>query len=192
MLNLLKARQWQNRSQTTRRRFLITGSSVGISLLAGCSEETDTGDSEYKRNENEDSDIDTNQADETDNHEYDQTNDSSSTEENRAMTVEKSSFEVVSKNSGTGEQSAIIDANGKTIHIEGVITGRNSCYTADLRDVTSEGEDLRIHVESSDASNEGEVCTGALVDIEYTAEITLSDVPATTIVEHNGDEIVRE
>lgn len=192
MTSVLKSQQWRKRSQTTRRRLLIIGSSIGVSLVAGCTEETETGGSDDHQNGNVNPNSDTNQSDRTDDPEHSQSNGSNPTETDQAMTVERTSFEVVSRNSGAGKQNVVIDTNEETVHIEGIITGRTSCYTADLKDVIIEDGDLHIHVESYDASDEDELCTEALVDIEYRAEIILSDVPATVTVSHNGDKIERE
>lgn len=153
----------------TRRRVLIVGTVTAITLLSGCSGEMDTG-----------------YGNKTDDQEHDQPNESERTPK---MTIADTTFEVISTENGTGEENVVIDTNGKTVHIEGTITGQNGCYTADLSSVITEGEDLRVQIESYENSDEDELCTEALIGIEYRTKVILSAVPTTVTVEHNGQTV---
>lgn len=165
----------QNCSRNSRRGVLTAGCCVVTALLAGCSERIDTGDSEGGGSQ-----------------ENNQTNESKQPKQEQKMTVEDTSFEVRSIENGTEAHNAVITRDGNTIHVEGMITGRNTCYTADLRETTSEGDDLHIWITSYENSDDDEMCGQALVDIEYTTEVVLSATPATVVVEHNGDVVARD
>lgn len=190
MAQLHPSWHYQRCLRSTRRKLLVSGSAIAGALLSGCSDDPLTDQPDTNSDEDEESaESDTDQTDETDDYEQDQDNEREPPEDDQAMRVEDTSFEIVSIENGTGEQNAISEVDGEQVHIEGIIAGQNGCYTADLSDVLIEGTDLRVQVESYDDSNEDELCTEALVDIKYTADVLLSETPATVIIEHNDDEV---
>lgn len=101
--------------------------------------------------------------------------------------VESRTFEVIDSACGEGRNEATVRRDGGRVIVEGVIGGRNSCYTARLQSVSYEGEELRVEVEAYQP-DEMAACAQCLVDIEYEATIAFDGgSPDTVIVTHNGE-----
>lgn len=96
-------------------------------------------------------------------------------------------FEVRDVSSGSGENTATVAFEEDAVTVDGVIGGRNGCYTARLREAeTAEGA-LRVLVEAYEDRAEDEACTDALVDIEYAATVGFDDaLPERVVVEHDS------
>lgn len=100
--------------------------------------------------------------------------------------MQDSSFEVLGVESGQGENSADVSFDD-AVTVEGTIGGRNGCYTARLAAADSTDEGLRILVEAYEDKEEGEMCTEALVDIDYRATFEYEgELPERVVVEHDS------
>jgi hypothetical protein len=110
-------------------------------------------------------------------------------EEDEAGPEIETNFETIATDCGTGENRAEITTDGKTVLIEGVIDGRNGCYSAELSRTSIDDDQLRIEVESYDNS-EDELCTQCLTDVVYEARISIdSNHVSEIIVEHDGSSV---
>ncbi|WP_331235062.1 hypothetical protein [Natronorarus salvus] len=108
-------------------------------------------------------------------------------------TVVSTEFEVVSKGGGgEGDGEARIEREGESVRVQGSIVGWNGCYTARLEEAVVENGTLVVRVEAYEDAEEGEMCTQALVVIEYEVRIELAGEVTGVRVEHDGEAVASE
>lgn len=96
------------------------------------------------------------------------------------------SFEVTSIKGGTETQEASASF-GDRVDVEGTTTGNNGCYTAELADATVEGGELDVTVEAVEDKDDDEMCTEALVLIDYEASFEFEgELPDRVVVNHDS------
>lgn len=96
------------------------------------------------------------------------------------------SFEIVSAGCGTGKNGASISFDDHTVRVRGTIGGKNSCYTAELKNAALDRGTLTVTVRSFETENSG-VCAMCLKNIEYESVYTFEDgLPERVAVVHNG------
>ncbi|MFD1515611.1 hypothetical protein [Halomarina rubra] len=107
--------------------------------------------------------------------------------------VADASLEVTNEGCGGGPQEATVTVDGDTVTVDGVLRGSDGCHTARLAGTSVDGGTLTVSVESYvPESEQGKACIDCIVDIEYTATVTLAaGSPETVVVEH-GDERITE
>lgn len=111
--------------------------------------------------------------------------------------VRDSTFEVVERSGGSGESTAEVtfDDAETRITVTGTIVGSDGCKTATLSDVTVDPAADRATVSvatNNRPGTEGQVCTQALVAIDYEATVTFEGAtPAEVAVVHDGEEVAR-
>lgn len=78
------------------------------------------------------------------------------------------SFDVLKRKCGTGENTAAVEWDDKRVIIDGVIDGRNTCYTAEMQRAhyDSETDELAVTVYSYE-DNEGDGCGMCILNIDY-------------------------
>ncbi|MFC6990195.1 hypothetical protein ACFQJD_18565 [Haloplanus sp. GCM10025708] len=91
----------------------------------------------------------------------------------------------------TGEcanpETATVTFESSHVDITGCITGPNGCSTAILGSATTEGDELRVVVDTDDAPPPGGGCTQALVQRGYDARISFDGgLPASVTVVHES------
>ncbi|GAA5473532.1 hypothetical protein Hhis01_00928 [Haloarcula hispanica] len=105
--------------------------------------------------------------------------------------VNETTFSVTQRQSGSQTSSATVAFDGDQVVVEGTIWGSDGCKTADLTDVTydSSADELRISVGTKDKPDAGDVCTQAIMEIDYRATATFENgLPGTVSVSHDtGD-----
>lgn len=106
--------------------------------------------------------------------------------------VTETSFEILENECGTGQDEATVDQGTDQVVVEGTISGRNSCFTAELEAATYDTDtgELTVAVRSysSDGGNGG--CTECLVDIEYRATVSYdAPDPESVTVLHNDEPV---
>jgi len=106
-----------------------------------------------------------------------------------APTLTGSGFQVDSPQSGTQADSATATVDGTDVVVDGRIQGDNGCYTGELDSVNYDGDRLTVAVRAVDDSDPDEMCTDAIVEIDYTATVEFANgPPATVVVTHDhGD-----
>lgn len=163
-----------------RRRALLTAVLASTSL-AGCLDdaaERDEGDAAEPNGSDgaEDDDGDTDDA-----------------EGAEKPTIRETRFEVGDVDESDREESASVAFESDTITVAGAITGNNGCYTARLADARIEDDELVVAVESYEDADEDEMCTQALVAIEYEAVVEVDgELPGSVRVEHDGEHVITE
>lgn len=96
-------------------------------------------------------------------------------------------FDVHGVRSGSGANRATVAFGEGTVTVDGTIGGRNGCYTARLREAALSGDSLRVLVEAHEDRDEDELCTSALVDVDYVAAFDLEGPPpGRVVVEHDS------
>ena len=102
-------------------------------------------------------------------------------------------FEVLGVDESEAAESATVEFEDRTITVVGTVVGNNGCYTARLGGTTIEEGTLVVRVESYEDADEDEVCTQALVGIDYESVIEFDgEPPAVVRVEHNGETVATE
>ncbi|MFP4633025.1 MAG: hypothetical protein ACOCT0_00700 [Halobacteriota archaeon] len=104
-------------------------------------------------------------------------------------------FEVTSRVPGNAVDSASVefDAGGRTVSVEGVVSGSTSCKTAELEDVEYDDvEDvLSVRLVTVDMEDADEVCNPTFTEIGYTASAAFAGgLPYDVEVYHDGDLVV--
>lgn len=102
------------------------------------------------------------------------------------------SFEVGGTECGQGANRAAVSRGDDRVDVDGTITGRNGCYTAELEDATydEESDELRIAVSAYDDSDEYEGCQQCIVDVDYRATFEFRDgTPEEVTVFHDGEHV---
>lgn len=112
------------------------------------------------------------------------------TDDGSSPTLDDTAFEVTNVGSGTQVDEAAVTTDGQQVVVTGTIHGSNGCYTASLADATFEDGTLAVTVESHEKDTEGtatNVCTDAIVEIEYRLEATFAGgMPGTVEVTHDS------
>ncbi|WP_245180820.1 hypothetical protein [Haloarcula amylovorans] len=106
-----------------------------------------------------------------------------------------STFTVTASGSGTQKDAASVDFDGDTVAVEGTIWGANGCKTGKLlgTDYDAEADELTVAVGTKDREDAGDMCTQAIVEIEYRATVTFDHgLPATVVVTHDHGDGGRE
>jgi hypothetical protein len=110
-------------------------------------------------------------------------------------TVGETSFTVTGAESGTMTSEATVrfDAEAGRVVVGGTIPGSDSCKTAQLGSVEYDAGADRLSVGVETTRREGTedaVCTQAIVEIDYEAEVAFSGgLPGTVVVTHDGREV---
>lgn len=102
------------------------------------------------------------------------------------------SFEVRDNSCGQGEDSATVERGDDRVVVDGTISGRNSCYTAELKEARyDEGADeLTVAVRSYEDRADDEACMECIVDIDYRATVEFEGgTPGEVTVRHNGERV---
>jgi hypothetical protein len=111
------------------------------------------------------------------------------TETPGTVMVEDASLTVVDIASGQERDAADVGVENGTVVVEGTIWGTDGCKTATLDAATydEQNDTLRITVATTDREDAGDVCSEAIVEIDYRARVTVSgDLPGTVAVVHDG------
>jgi hypothetical protein len=108
----------------------------------------------------------------------------SPTSEDRAL--EDTAFEVTNVECGSDYGHHDVTRSVDTVTVEGVLEGRDGCYTAELArgEYSSEEDTLFVEVESS-RGDDGDMCTQCIVEVHYTATFEFDDgTPNRVEVDH--------
>jgi hypothetical protein len=103
-------------------------------------------------------------------------------------TLEGSSFEVTNVECGSDYGHHDVTTSADTVTVEGVLDGRNTCYTAELvrGAYVSDADTLHVEVEARE-DDAGDVCGQCIVEIHYTATFEFDDgTPERVEVEQRG------
>lgn len=151
-----------------RRTLIAAGAAITTTGIAGCLGETPTsGPSDGDPDESDDS--------------------PDSTPEGTYLADQ--SFEVERVECGSEYGDHEVTTEDGVITVEGILDGSNGCYTAELvtAEYDADADELYVEVESVDGSDEGEMCTQCIVEIEYVATFTFeNDAPANVRVDQRG------
>ncbi|AUG48916.1 hypothetical protein BVU17_13420 [Haloarcula taiwanensis] len=105
--------------------------------------------------------------------------------------MNETTFSVTSRQSGSQVSSATVTFDGDRVVVEGTIWGADGCKTADLTDATydSGSNELSIGVGPTEMTDAGDMCTQAIMEIDYRATVTFANgLPGTVVVSHDtGD-----
>jgi hypothetical protein len=103
--------------------------------------------------------------------------------------VSDSSFTVEAVGAGEVQNEATVSFDDG-VTVEGTIAGRNGCYTASLAEVSYGDGTLTVRVESHERDG-ADVCTDAIVEVDYVATFALEGpAPTAVVVEHDSlDEV---
>ena len=106
-------------------------------------------------------------------------------------TMTDSEFTVTRNESGTETDDATVSFDDTTVTVEGTIWGSNSCQTAELdsADYDDAADELTITVATTEREDAGDVCTQAIVEIDYRATISFErGLPGSVVVTHARDD----
>jgi hypothetical protein len=101
-------------------------------------------------------------------------------------TFEDTAFEVTNVECGSDYGHHDVTKSGDTVTVEGVLEGRDGCYTAELArgEYSSDEDTLFVEVESS-RGDDGDMCTQCIVEVHYTATFEFDDgTPNRVEVDH--------
>lgn len=104
--------------------------------------------------------------------------------------ITEASFEILENVCGTGRDEASVERDSNHVTVRGTISGRNSCFTAELERATydADASELTVAVRSFSEATEGEACGQCLVDIDYCARVSYdAPDPETVTVLHNDE-----
>lgn len=107
--------------------------------------------------------------------------------------VSDTSFEVESVTSGTGDGDASVTFEEGAVRVDGTASGNNGCYTARLGGVSYDEEEDRVtvNVETFEDRDEDEMCTEALVGIDYSATAEFDGgLPSSVEVRHDDETVI--
>jgi hypothetical protein len=100
-------------------------------------------------------------------------------------------FVVDAQSSGTQRDEATVQFDGQRVVVDGVVWGSDGCKTATLLHSAYDPETNThtVTVGTTDRADAGEMCTQAIVEIEYTATATFEGgLPGRVVVRHDhGD-----
>jgi hypothetical protein len=99
---------------------------------------------------------------------------------------------IVRIESGRQQDTAGVDVDGATVTVEGTIWGSDGCTTAELADASYDAaaDELAVAVATTEReATAADMCTQAIVEIEYRATVAFENgVPGTVVVTHDhGD-----
>ncbi|EMA10931.1 hypothetical protein C437_02827 [Haloarcula vallismortis ATCC 29715] len=81
--------------------------------------------------------------------------------------------------------------DGNQVVVEGTIWGADGCKTAEMTEAAydSASDELRISVGTKQQTDAGDMCTQAIMEIDYRATVTFANgLPGTVVVSHDtGD-----
>lgn len=103
-------------------------------------------------------------------------------------------FEIQNKECGSGKNQATVTRDGNQVVVDGIIDGRNTCYTAELKraEYNSDTDDLTVAIRSYEDDGGGS-CGQCIVDIDYRATFEFnSGTPDDVTVRHNGEHVTSE
>jgi hypothetical protein len=96
-----------------------------------------------------------------------------------------SSFEIVSAGCGTNDREINISFTDHTVRVTGSIRGKNSCYTAELKNISFEQGTLTVTVKSFEPQS-SDTCAMCLKTIEYESTHSFEGgLPERVAVTHN-------
>lgn len=101
------------------------------------------------------------------------------------------SFDEGGSECGEGTDRAEVTRGDDRVDVAGTISGRNSCYTAELAEATydDEADELTVAVRSYEDSDGG-YCQQCIVDIDYRAAVEFRDgTPGEVTVVHNDEHV---
>jgi hypothetical protein len=104
--------------------------------------------------------------------------------------LEDRSFEVTRVECGDEFGSHDVIREDGQVTVEGTLDGRNTCYTAELvrGEYVSDEDTLYVEVESVDDSEEREMCSTCIVEIEYVATFEFANgEPGSVRVDQRGE-----
>ncbi len=112
----------------------------------------------------------------------------------REVSLADTRFETVRRGGGTrgDEVSFDFDEEAQTVTVEGLLTGRNSCYTAELESADYDAvEDVfAMNVRPFEDRDEDEMCLQVITEIEYRVVAEFEDgIPGRAVVSHRGTEV---
>ncbi|MHC3378992.1 hypothetical protein [Haloarcula sp. H-GB5] len=102
--------------------------------------------------------------------------------------MNETTFSVTRRQSGSQTSSATVAFDGDQVVVEGTIWGSDGCKTADLTDVVydTDSDDLSISIGTKEMTDAGDMCTQAIMEIDYRATVTFEDgLPGTVSVSHD-------
>lgn len=103
------------------------------------------------------------------------------------------SFEVVDRSCGEGANRASVERGTDRVVVDGVIDGRNGCYTAELERAEYDDGAGELTVDVRSFEEDGEACTQCIVDVDYRATFEFDrGTPDTVTVRHDGDRVTSE
>ncbi len=116
--------------------------------------------------------------------------------ETENKTLDNTEFNVVNKGGGEDTDNASVEFNkdSNTVKVTGLISGNNGCYTAELESSNYDDQNdvLNLNIRSFEDSEEGEMCTQVIIEINYESTAEFSNgLPGIVRVNHNG-EMVKE
>jgi len=95
-------------------------------------------------------------------------------------------FTVTQRTDGTQADSASVSFSGTDVVVDGSIWGPNGCQTASLGSFTHNDGKLTVDIGVTERDDAGDMCSPAIVQIEYTATITFEHgTPDTVLVTHS-------
>ena len=103
-------------------------------------------------------------------------------------TLEDTGFEVPNVECGSDYGHHDVTRSGDRVTVEGVVEGRDGCYTAELSrgEYSSDEDTLFVEVESS-RGDDGDMCTQCIVEVHYTATFEFDDgTPNRVEVDHRA------
>lgn len=100
-------------------------------------------------------------------------------------------FDVHDRACGAGTDTATVRSTRKGVEVDGVISGRNTCDTAEPAGVQFDEGTLTVRVRTVDGDDDF-ACAQCITDIAYTARVHTGkrDVE-TVVVTHNGNQVTR-
>ncbi|WP_235007186.1 hypothetical protein [Haloarcula mannanilytica] len=103
--------------------------------------------------------------------------------------VTETAFSVTKRTAGTQANTATVSFDGARVVVEGTIWGANGCKTAELTDAVydADADELTVAVGTTDMPDAGDMCTQAVMEINYRAVVTLANGrPGTVVVTHDS------
>ena len=108
-----------------------------------------------------------------------------------STTVTDAELQVAGIDPGDQVDDATVSAEDGTVTVEGTIWGPDGCATAELEraDYDADSDELTVAVATARRGDVGDVCTQAIVEIEYRVTVSVEGaVPGTVVVTHDhGD-----
>jgi len=124
------------------------------------------------------------------------------TPETTGVSLGETEFEVVGTGGGTQRDEVSVSFGEslpgfsqedlQTVSVEGALTGRNSCYTAELESAEYDpAEDVfEVRIRSFEDREEDEVCSQVITEVEYRFIASFEgSLPGRTKVSHDGEAV---